>query len=61
MDEMTTLNITHRQQAVNALKEVREIAFYYATKYRYDPLIGKIHNEYLTTLNELINNIKEEQ
>lgn len=33
---------------------IRDAANFYATKYRFDPLIGKLHRQYLDAINAVI-------
>lgn len=40
--------------ALAGLQELREIAWHKAIKYRFDPVIGKMHEDYLNALNLLI-------
>lgn len=39
---------------IMALQEIRDMAWHKAVKYRFDPVIGRIHDEYLNMLNEMI-------
>ncbi len=41
-------------RAVAALQALREEAFYFAMKYRYDPALGRAHSEYLNKLNLIL-------
>ncbi len=36
------------------LQGLRDLALYYAIKYRFDPVLSKTHEEYLNALNELL-------
>lgn len=36
------------------LQELRDTAWHYAMKYRFDPVLGKAHEEYLQSLNTLL-------
>ena len=40
--------------ALQGLQEVRDIALYLAKKYRWDPLLGKAHEDYLNILNKIL-------
>lgn len=40
--------------ALAGLQELREIAWEKAIKYRFDPVLGRAHDEYLQALNGLI-------
>ena len=40
--------------ALIALQDLRDIAWQYAIKYRWDPVLSKTHEEYLTMLNDII-------
>lgn len=40
--------------ALAGLQELREIAWQKALKYRFDPVLGQTHEEYLQALNGLI-------
>lgn len=42
---------TQCNKAFFALQEIRELCLYYATRYRYDPTVSELHNEYLEILN----------
>ena len=40
--------------ALEGLQALREIAWHKAIKYRFDPVLSRTHEEYLTVLNNLI-------
>lgn len=40
--------------ALAALQALREEAFYFAMKYRYDPALGRAHGDYLNKLNLIL-------
>lgn len=40
--------------AVQGLQEIRDMAWYLAVKYRFDPALGRAHVEYLTLLNGIL-------
>lgn len=44
-------------KALLALQEIRDIAWHKAVKYRFDPVLGRMHEEYLNSLNEMIKEI----
>ena len=44
----------HYSTALAGLQELREIAWQKAMKYRFDPVLGRTHEEYLQALNGLI-------
>lgn len=44
----------HYSTAIAGLQELREIAWQKAMKYRFDPVLGRAHDEYLQALNGLI-------
>jgi len=44
----------HNSKAVQGLQEVRDIALYLAKKYRWDPMLGRAHEEYLNILNKIL-------
>lgn len=44
----------HYSTALAGLQELREIAWQKAIKYRFDPVLGRTHEEYLQALNGLI-------
>lgn len=55
--ECLAYNKTGKDQyntALAGLQELREIAWHKAIKYRFDPVIGKMHEDYLNALNLLI-------
>ncbi len=39
---------------LKGLQALREIAFFKAMKFRFDPILSREHNEYLTAINELL-------
>lgn len=41
------------------VEDLRDIAWQYSNKYRYDPHFSKIHCEYLEMLKSIINHAKE--
>ena len=41
-------------QLLYAIQDIREQSFDLAVKYRLDPVIGKMHEQYLTMLNNLL-------
>ncbi len=45
---------TQDSRAVAALQALREEAFYFAMKYRYDPLLGRAHGDYLNKINLIL-------
>lgn len=45
--------------ALQGLQELRDIAFYLANKYRFDPMLGRAHEEYLTLLNSILTRCKQ--
>lgn len=40
---------------------VRDIAWQHSNKYKYDPHLSRVHNEYLEMLNLIIDNAKEQK
>ena len=44
----------HYSLALQGLQELREVAWQYAIKYRWDPVLSRAHEEYLTLLNGII-------
>lgn len=44
----------HYTAAVQGLQELREMAWQLAIKYRWDPALGRAHEEYLTLLNGIL-------
>lgn len=44
----------HNSVALQGLQELRDIAWQYAMKYRWDPALGRAHEEYLTLLNGIL-------
>jgi hypothetical protein len=49
-------NTTYRQHntVVEGLQALREIAWHKALKYRFDPVLSRTHEEYLSVLNNLL-------
>ncbi len=39
---------------MSRLQDLRDLAWQNAIEYRFDPFVGGIHQEYLTTLNEIL-------
>lgn len=52
------LNDTDYSKAIIALQGLRDFAWKKALKYRFDPVIGKMHDEYLTMLNDMVQALK---
>ena len=50
----TTYEKTNNNIAINALQVLRDIAWEKAIKYRFDPVVGEAHEEYLTLLNGIL-------
>lgn len=50
------LRETHEQytEMLLGLQDLRDIALYYSSKYKYDPLLGKTHEGYLLRINQLM-------
>lgn len=42
------------------LQAIRDLAWGYAVKYRFDPVLGQTHEEYLDLLNEVIRSVQDE-
>lgn len=40
--------------AMQSLQELRDKAWQHAIRYRFDPVLGKVHDEYLNTLNIIL-------
>ena len=40
--------------ALNGLQEIREVAFYHALRYRFDPVLSRAHEEYLNMITLLL-------
>lgn len=53
LDENTKTE-RHYSLALSGLQELRDIAWHYAMKYRWDPALGRAHEEYLTLLNGIL-------
>jgi hypothetical protein len=47
-------------RVVKNLQALRNVSWQHAIKYRFDPTIGTIHNEYLTILNEILDCVVNE-
>ncbi len=41
-------------QMLSAIQDIREEAWYLAIKYRHDPFMSRVHEQYLTMLNNLL-------
>lgn len=50
----------YNSKALQGLQEVRDIALYLAGKYRWDPMLGQAHEEYLNILNKILVECKGE-
>lgn len=48
-----------RGDIIHSLKVLRDVSWRNTIKYRYDPLIGRIHEQYLEGLNTIIESEKQ--
>lgn len=44
----------HATTALRGLQEIRQVALYLATKYRWDPILGHAHDQYLDMINTVL-------
>ena len=49
-----TTSTSKDSKALFALQEIRDMAWRHSVKYRFDPVLGQTHKEYLDMLNKLI-------
>ncbi len=49
-----TTRCDYNNTALNGLQEIREVAFYHALRYRFDPVLSKAHEEYLDMITLLL-------
>lgn len=46
---------------LNSVKVLRDVSWHKAIKYKFDPVIGKMHEQYLEVLNAIIDSQKGEK